>query len=97
MAQKDNKAAGTAQAATDKDTKTPRERFTSVGVNRVNNVIKAYEILENCADRTNYEYNAQEFAKLKAAIEASHAKTMKRFQDALDGKTAVKVKEGFSL
>jgi hypothetical protein len=84
-------------AAPKANSKTPRERMTSVGVSRVNNVIHALSILENCADRAAYEYSEAEYKKIKATIDAAVAKLDKRFSDALAGKSTKVVKQGFGL
>jgi hypothetical protein len=86
-----------ARAAGADDAKTPRDRFTSVGINRVNNVIHALEVLENVADLSTYEYTRDEANKLFSALDKSLATVKTRFNDALDGKVTKKVKEGFSL
>lgn len=88
------------QANTAKDgdaTKTPRQRFETTGVNRVNNVIHALEILENCADRATYQYTEAEWKKIEASIQKSFDTVKGRFTDALAGKTNKPVKQGFAL
>ena len=94
MAAKDTK---TQPAADAEKKKTPRERFATTGVNRVNNVIHALEILENVADRNTYEYTKDEVTKLQASIQKAMDSVNKRFADALAGVTHKPVKEGFSL
>ena len=94
MAEKDKKAPAPAAA---KDTKTPRERFTSVGVARVNSVLESVRILKNCADRGAYEYNKVEIDKIFAKIEHDLADARKTFEDALAGKSVKQIKQGFDL
>lgn len=90
--------AAAAAGATEKtDGKTNRERFTSTAVNRVNNVLDALRVLGNCADRANYEYTAEEWAKISAAIDAKLAETKALFTDALAGKSKKAIKQGFSI
>jgi hypothetical protein len=83
--------------ATDKELKTPRERFATVGVNRVNNVIHALEVLENVSERSSYEYNDAEAKKIIATIRAAVDKVETRFNDALSGKVVKAVKAGFTI
>lgn len=101
MSNKGNKPAQANAASapgTDAEKKlTPRERFEQTGVNRTNSVIKALEILENCADPATYSYTADEWAKIKTAINTSWGTVQKRFDDALAGKPIRRVKQGFSL
>lgn len=89
-------AATTADAGAEAK-KTPRERFESTGVNRVNNVIKSLEILENVSDRNTYSYTDAEVAKIMGTIDTALSVVKKRFADALAGKVNKPVKSGFSL
>lgn len=85
-------------AATEAEkTKTPRERFTSTGINRVNSALDALRILGNVSDRTTYEYTAAEWAKVQAAVQAKWTEVQQGFTDALAGKTKKTIKQGFGL
>lgn len=101
MAAKDKHPApaANATAAADNETKvkTPKERMATVGVARVNSVLDGLRILENCADRASYEYNAEQKAKIFNAIKAKVVEVEKTFDDALAGKSKQVVKTGFDL
>jgi hypothetical protein len=94
MAENTKKAPAPAAA---NDTKTPRQRFTRVGVARVNSVLESIRIFKNCADRGAYEYNKAEIDKIFAKIEHDLADARNTFENALAGKSVKQIKQGFDL
>ena len=79
------------------ETKTPAERTKTVLVPRVSNVLHALSVLENCADKTNYQLDAATVKKVFDAIESKTAEIKTAFNDAVAGKTKKQVKQGFDL
>lgn len=77
--------------------KTPKERMSSTGVNRVNAVLDALRILANVSDKATYEYTAADWAKIKGAVDGKWAEVQTAFTDALAGKSKKTVKQGFGL
>jgi hypothetical protein len=79
------------------DTKTPRERFTTVGASRVKKAIKALRNLKPVASRKSYEYSAGDVSKLNAALDKELADVKAVFAAALEGKGATKEDVGFTF
>ena len=95
---KKHSTSATASAPTDAEKiKTPRERMQTTGVNRVNAVLDCLRILGNVSDKATYDYSAEEWAKIKVAIDAKWAEVQKGFTDALAGKPKSVTKQGFGL
>ena len=63
--------------------KSRRERFEDVAGKRVQNIIDKLELLGNCANRNNYEYNSEDVKKMFAAIRETLKRTEGKFDDEL--------------
>ncbi len=57
-----------------------RERFKRVAENRTNKIIEQIRLLGNCANRSNYEYTAEEVRKIFAAIEMELKTSKAKYQ-----------------
>ncbi len=91
-------------AAADTTGKTPeqlkqeaRTRFVDLGVNRLNNVVKALEVLQKVSDRKTYGWTDAEADKMIAHLDKVVGETKQRFADAKAGKVHKPVKEGFKV
>lgn len=60
--------------------KTKRERFEKVAGGRVQSIIDKLELLGNCSNRNNYEYEAGDVRKMFAAIKETLARTEHKFE-----------------
>lgn len=78
------------------DNKTPRERFTTVGANRVGKVIKALRNLHNISSPKSYEYSDSDVSKMFAAIDAEVAGVKDKFAKAKQG-GSTKAEAGFTF
>lgn len=95
---------GAATAATKPDATKPkgdgksnRERFLTVGANRVGKAIKALRNLKNISSKKSYEYSSEEWAKARNALTAELNAVDAVFQAALSGKTGEAAKETFKF
>lgn len=84
-------------ADTKKSTKTPRERFMTIGAKRVSKSLKALKNLLPVANKKAYEFSAADVQKMNAAIDAHVAEVKSAFAAALEGKAATKDTGGFSF
>jgi hypothetical protein len=80
-----------------KATKTPRERFTSIGAKRVGKVLKALNNLLPVANKNAYEFTASDVSKMNVAIDERVTAVKAVFSAALEGKSATKETGGFSF
>ena len=69
-----------------------RERFIRVGERRINNALKAINLIGNLANKANYEYSQAEIKKIERALKEELIATMIKF----DHKNP-KSKNGFRL
>ena len=60
--------------------KTKRQRFEKVAGNRVQVIIDKLELLGNCSNRNNYEYEAADVRKMFSAIKESLNRTEQKFE-----------------
>jgi hypothetical protein len=51
--------------------KTNRERFEVIASRRVDKVLSSMQSLQNCSNRYNYEYNAEDVKKMLSIIKIS--------------------------
>jgi hypothetical protein len=79
------------------ETKSARERMTTVGTKRVSKVLKALRNLQPVANRKSYEYTSADVTKIFSAIDAEVSAVKATFNAALEGKAAAKAEAGFSL
>ena len=72
--------------------KTKRQRFEKVAGNRVQSIIDKLELLGNCSNRNNYEYNEQDVRKMFDAIREHLKISEQRFNQKItrDRKTKFK-------
>jgi len=69
-----------------------RERFIKVGERRINNALKAINLIGNLANKGNYEYSQAEVKKIERVLKEELVSTMNKF----DNKNS-KSKDGFSF
>lgn len=69
-----------------------RERFIKVGERRINNALKAINLIGNLANKGNYEYSQAEVKKIERVLKEELISTMNKF----DSKNS-KSKDGFSF
>ena len=69
-----------------------RERFIKVGERRINNALKAINLIGNLANKGNYEYSQSEVKRIERVLKEELAVTMNKF----DSKNS-KSKNGFSF
>jgi hypothetical protein len=69
-----------------------RERFINVGERRINNALKAINLIGNLANKGNYEYSQSEVKRIEKVLKEELAATMNKF----DNKNS-KSKNGFSF
>lgn len=93
----DNKTKTAPATAAKADNKTPRERFLSVGANRVGKAIKALRNVKQIANRKTYEYTPAEIEKATRALRAEMEVVEKTFRDAIEGKTTAAGDTGFTF
>lgn len=72
--------------------KTRRERFETVGGNRVNIILKTLSNLASCANRNNYEYSEADVRKMFKAIKDKVTLVEKQFAAELDRKRSMEFK-----
>ena len=60
--------------------KTKRERFEKVAGGRVQTIIDKLELLGNCSNRNNYEFEAADVRKMFSAIKETLARTEQKFE-----------------
>jgi hypothetical protein len=84
-------------ATAPKDNKTPRERFKTVGANRVGKTLKALRNLRNVSSRKSYEYTEADVSKMLGAIDNELAALKTVFADALAGKSTSSAKDSFTF
>lgn len=58
-----------------------RERFINVGERRVNNALKAINLIGNLANKSNYEYSPGEIKKIEKALKTELTNTMDKFHN----------------
>ncbi len=63
--------------------KDKRERFEDVAGKRVQHIIDKLNLLGNCSNRNNYEYNSEDVRKMFSAIKEALKRTEVRFEDEL--------------
>lgn len=64
-------------------TKSRRERFENVAGKRVQYILDKIELLGNCANRNNYEYNSDDVRKMFVAIKETLKRAEVNFGDEL--------------
>lgn len=64
-----------------------RSRFERIAVNRTNNIIKALQLLSNCSNKNNYEYNEDDVKKIFGAIDDQLRLTKLSFSAKIKKKT----------
>lgn len=57
-----------------------REKFVRLATKRVNNAIKAINLIGNLSNRSNYDYTAEDVAKIFKAIQGGVNACRKRFE-----------------
>ena len=70
-----------------------RERFINVGERRVNNALKAINLIGNLSNKGNYEYSPAEIKKIEKVLKDELSSTMEKFKN----NTNKKLKKGFSF
>ena len=48
---------------------TSNAKFKRVATKRVNDILKKYDLLENCANKSHYEYSNEEVLKIFSTLE----------------------------
>jgi len=64
-------------------TKNKRERFEDIAGKRVQYIINKMELLGNCSNRNNYEFNADDIRKMFAAMREAMKRIEGKFEDEL--------------
>lgn len=88
---------GKAKSAKKGDGKSPRERFLTVGANRVGKAMKAIRNVSNIANRKSYDYQEAEARKAITVLRAEVDAVEKTFNEALAGKGAKSEAKAFSF
>ena len=73
--------------------KSKRERFEDVASKRVQYIIDKLELLGNCSNRNNYDFNENDVKKMFSVIKDTLRKTEQRFNDEI----AKKSKQSFKF
>ena len=71
---------------------TDREKFIRLATNRVNNALKAIQIIGNLSNRGNYEYTDRDVEKIFTALSTEIKSCRERFSA-----SGLKSKTGFTL
>lgn len=66
------------------ETKSKRERFEKVAGNRVQKVIDFLTLLQNCANRNNYEYTEEDVEHMFSEIQKTLKETRAKYQSELN-------------
>ena len=69
-----------------------RERFIKVGERRVNNALKAINLIGNLSNKANYEYSSAEIKKIEKVLKDELFSTMEKFNSSNKN-----LKKGFSF
>lgn len=72
-----------------KNKETDREKFVRLATKRVNNALKAIELIGNLSNRSNYDYTAEDAEKIFVALNKELKVCRERFINA-GGKRDVK-------
>lgn len=64
-----------------------RDRFEKVASKRVQYIIDKLELLSNCSNRNNYDYNDEDVKKMFVVIRDQVKKAESKFNDELSKKT----------
>ncbi len=67
--------------------KSKRDRFEDVASKRVQYIIDKLELLGNCANRNNYEFNEEDVKKMFSVIKDQLKKTELKFNEEIAKKT----------
>lgn len=67
--------------------KSKRERFEDVASKRVQYIIDKLDLLGNCANRNNYEFDEEDVKKMFIVIKNQLKKTEQKFNDEIAKKT----------
>lgn len=59
---------------------TKRQRFEKVAGNRVQTIIDKLELLGNCSNRNNYDYEVEDVRKMFSAIKQTLNRTQLKFE-----------------
>tara|TARA_B100000524_G_scaffold348381_1_gene252740 strand:- start:4944 stop:5174 length:231 start_codon:yes stop_codon:yes gene_type:complete len=70
-----------------------RERFIKVGERRVNNALKAINLIGNLSNKANYEYSSAEIKKIEKVLKDELFSTMEKFNSSNNKN----LKKGFSF
>lgn len=63
-----------------------RQKFVELATKRVNNAIKAIQLIGNLSNRSNYDYTDADVDKIFAALNKELKQCRDRFQPARNGK-----------
>ena len=63
---------------------TRRERFEKVAAKRTQKILDMIDILGNCSNKSNYEYNDEDVRKMFSAIENKTKNTKASFGNAIN-------------
>jgi len=74
------------------DMKSKRERFEIVAGKRVQVILDKLDLLGNCSNRNNYEYESSDVSKMFSAIRDSLKRAELRFEDELSKQEKKKFK-----
>lgn len=74
------------------DNETDRAKFIRLATKRVNNALKAIQLIGNLSNRSNYQYTDRDVDKIFAALSAELKNCRERFSA-----SGTKNKNGFSL
>ncbi len=58
---------------------TPRDKFTRLATNRVNNALKYIQLIGNLSNRSNYDYSNEDIEKIYATLGEELRKSKQRF------------------
>lgn len=63
---------------------TKRERFENVASNRVQRILDTLQLLQNCSNKNNYEYNEKDVERIFTAITSAVKSAKQAYIKALD-------------
>ena len=69
-----------------------RQRFTKVASNRVQKVIDFLTLLQNCANRNNYEYTEDDVEHMFSEIQKTLKETRAKYQSELNKSSITGIK-----
>jgi hypothetical protein len=89
----------TVEAAEDdvRENETRHEAFVRIAQRRTNQLLGQLALLEGMAKSSNYEYEAEEIARMFAAIDSAYGRVKMRFELNITAKTPSQARGGFKF